>query len=289
MKRLLLVVGSEKHWAIANRVKNLTPHLSKHYDVSVFAGYNTPPNLSTFDIVHTHRPSTVGADRNLASHRCWGLELVSRRTWEKTVRLGILPRAKFIVGKNADLSELALRATKCPNTVTIPNGVDASVFHPPICLVGWVGNKRFNNPEYKGVEIIRAACELFNKKYGSYLQVKFVQDPSDYPRLILPPEQIADFYRMLSVYVCASLGEGSSNPVLEAVATGIPVVTTKVGNWNMKGLREHLIPVERTPATIAEGIAQALRPRLLARIAVVNEMSWAKIASRYLDLYDKLC
>ncbi len=42
-------------------------------------------------------------------------------------------------------------------------------------------------------------------------------------------EEMREFYQSLHVYVCASRSEGASNPVLEAAACGLPVVTTAVG------------------------------------------------------------
>ncbi|HEX7830870.1 MAG TPA: glycosyltransferase family 4 protein, partial [Thermoanaerobaculia bacterium] len=39
-----------------------------------------------------------------------------------------------------------------------------------------------------------------------------------------------EFYQSLDVYVCASRSEGTPNPCLEAAASGVPVLTTPVGN-----------------------------------------------------------
>lgn len=42
-------------------------------------------------------------------------------------------------------------------------------------------------------------------------------------------EEMRDFHHSLDVYVCASKSEGIPNPCLEEVASGLPVVTTRVG------------------------------------------------------------
>jgi glycosyltransferase involved in cell wall biosynthesis len=44
-----------------------------------------------------------------------------------------------------------------------------------------------------------------------------------------PQADMPDFYRGLDVYVCASLHEGTPNPVLEAMSCGVPVISTDVG------------------------------------------------------------
>jgi glycosyltransferase involved in cell wall biosynthesis len=46
----------------------------------------------------------------------------------------------------------------------------------------------------------------------------------------LTPEQMREWYRSLDVYLCTSISEGSPMPVLEAMACGVPVVTTNVGD-----------------------------------------------------------
>ena len=288
MKRLLLIVGSEKRWAIANRVAHLRPILDKYCNVSVYAGYSLPSDVGSYDLVHVHRPTTVGADRRLAGlNNVWGVELVSRRTWERVLRLRILDKASFIVGKSRELASLAESNTACRNCVYIPNGVDSEMFSPPTLFVGWVGNLRYNNAAYKGVNLIISACELFNKQYAGLLQVRFVKDPSDYPSRVLSQSEIAKFYKMLSVYVCASLGEGSSNTVLEALASGLPVVTTRVGNWDHLSERGLVVPVSRTVEGIASGIAMVFKEKIKVR-QEMRRFSWEKIAEQYLLLYKKL-
>jgi len=171
--------------------------------------------------------------------------------------------------------------------VYIPNGVDSEMFSPPTLFVGWVGNLRYNNAAYKGVNLIISACELFNKQYAGLLQVRFVKDPSDYPSRVLSQSEIAKFYKMLSVYVCASLGEGSSNTVLEALASGLPVVTTRVGNWDHLSERGLVVPVSRTVEGIASGIAMVFKEKIKVR-QEMRRFSWEKIAEQYLLLYKKL-
>ena len=38
-----------------------------------------------------------------------------------------------------------------------------------------------------------------------------------------------DYYNSIDVYVCASKNEGTPNPVLESMASGVPIISTNVG------------------------------------------------------------
>ena len=38
-----------------------------------------------------------------------------------------------------------------------------------------------------------------------------------------------EYYSKIDLYICASINEGTPNPILEAMACGIPVISTDVG------------------------------------------------------------
>lgn len=122
--------------------------------------------------------------------------------------------------------------------IVIPDGVDTQHFSPSetgrtgsdAFAVGWVGNSAWGR-QRQGYADTKGYHRLFRPTMAELLsrghaveakvadpQVKLV-DFADMP----------DFYRQLDVYVCTSLMEGTPNPVLEAMACGIPVVTTDVG------------------------------------------------------------
>ena len=45
----------------------------------------------------------------------------------------------------------------------------------------------------------------------------------------IPHNEMSDYYNSIDICVCASLTEGSPDPVLEAMACGVPVISTDVG------------------------------------------------------------
>lgn len=46
---------------------------------------------------------------------------------------------------------------------------------------------------------------------------------------MIPHEKMPEYYNSIDVYICASKTEGTPAPVLEAMACGIPIISTDVG------------------------------------------------------------
>jgi sugar transferase (PEP-CTERM/EpsH1 system associated) len=110
-------------------------------------------------------------------------------------------------------------------------------------------------------------------------------------------DDIAQLMRAMDVFVLPSLAEGTSNTILEAMATGLPVVATAVGG-NLElvhgGWTGTLVP-PRAPDLLADAIADYYRiPGLAerhgarARRLVLNDYSLMSMAEAYLAVYDRL-
>lgn len=123
----------------------------------------------------------------------------------------------------------------------IQDGVDCSLFVPQNLErfdnvksrqvnIGWVGNSKWQvgNAEIsdlKGIHtIIKPVVEkLKSEGYNIDLYT------SDKNQKMIPHNEMPEFYSKIDIYVCASLCEGTPNPVLEAMACGVPVISTDVG------------------------------------------------------------
>lgn len=125
-----------------------------------------------------------------------------------------------------------------PPAYLLPDAVDLERFRPaaleerrvrqgPDITVGWTGNSAWGEAglDHKGLKtIILPAIERLQREgFPVRSEVRDRQDAW------MPHEQMPDFYRSLDIYVCASLSEGTPNPVLEAMACGVPVLSTDVG------------------------------------------------------------
>jgi glycosyltransferase involved in cell wall biosynthesis len=102
---------------------------------------------------------------------------------------------------------------------------------------------------------------------------------------------------ILDVYVLPSRSEGTSIAMLEAMASGRPIVATKVGGTvdiienNKTGL---LVPPE-DPASLAKAIMQLLKNQSLAKmlgeqaqLMAEKEFSVGSMIEKYLALYDEV-
>lgn len=108
-------------------------------------------------------------------------------------------------------------------------------------------------------------------------------------------DDVARLLAELDVFVLPSLGEGISNTILEAMASGLPVVATRVGG--NPELVEHGRTGELVPAADPQALADAMegyafnpvRRRAHGRSGrerVEKEFSLPAMVERYLDLYD---
>jgi len=96
-------------------------------------------------------------------------------------------------------------------------------------LIGWVGNSEFtdseNDDDLKGVrKIINPAIEGLIKE-GYPIEKKFADKADGY----ILHEKMPDYYNSIDVYICGSKQEGTPNPVLESMASGVPIISTDVG------------------------------------------------------------
>jgi sugar transferase (PEP-CTERM/EpsH1 system associated) len=118
-------------------------------------------------------------------------------------------------------------------------------------------------------------------------------------RAWLPGERpdIPEILRGLDCFALPSLSEGVSNTILEAMATGLPVIATRVGG-NPEvvedGLSGRLVPAANTDALATAIIdyvldpAKARRHAKAARSVAETRFSLTRMAADYAGLYDRL-
>lgn len=110
-------------------------------------------------------------------------------------------------------------------------------------------------------------------------------------------EDVPEQLRAMDIFVLPSIAEGISNTILEAMATGLPVVATRVGGnaeLVVEGETGLLVPPSDTDA-LAKAIgvyvadpALARRHGAAGRNRVLRDFSMERMLDRYLAVYDDL-
>jgi glycosyltransferase involved in cell wall biosynthesis len=109
-------------------------------------------------------------------------------------------------------------------------------------------------------------------------------------------EAIAVLYQSADVALNPSRVDNMPNSILEALASGVPVVSTQVGGvpYMVDHGRTALLVPPQDPQTMAEAIARLLRDRELAhRLAsaglhAVQQFGWPAVKDQWIDIYARL-
>jgi glycosyltransferase involved in cell wall biosynthesis len=225
-------------------------------------------------------------------------------------------RSAGIVANSAGLRALARRFAPEMEIEVIPNGVDARTFHPaltdetapgPVRLL-FVGRVVFQ----KGLDVLlRALAALAARDF----HLEIIGDGDQRAPLSAEIERlglggkitfagwcdraaIAERYRRADLFVFPSRDEGMPNVVLEAMASGLPIVATVIaGSEDLVRAGENgcLVPPEDATALAAaldRLIAQPELRRTMGRASreiVEREYTWTRVAACYLELLREKC
>ena len=165
-------------------------------------------------------------------------------------------------------------------TAVITDGVDLELFYPKsperfddtnrTITIGWVGNSDWNKgTDHKGINtVIRPAVEnLKNRGYNVELLT------SDKVDRHIPISEMVNYYEKIDLYVCASVNEGTPNPVLESMACGVPVISTDVGIVRdaLGEVQSRFILKERSVSCFENAIAEMIdTPSLMKKCSLEN-------------------
>jgi len=161
-----------------------------------------------------------------------------------------------IIATNYKLYNIAKSVN--PNSYLIPNGIDLEKWVPSPTrkwntekpIIGFVGN--ILTPakiSYKGYDLLRRACA----------QLKLQVFEATYKTKQIPHNKMMkNFYYKIDILVHPTKGEGCSNTILEALACGVPVITTRTAGFHGEMLEDgkNVIFCDRTVTSIIKAIQQ---------------------------------
>ena len=223
----------------------------------------------------------------------------------------IWKNAFSIIANSNGLRDLALAFDSRYEIPVIPNGVDTSQFtasnrdwsSPHILSVGRVVYQKGFDLGMRALSQLKdlewtwtiagdgpqmAMLKAMAEEYGINDRIRF----SGW----LSSEQLKEQYAAANVFLFPSRHEGMPNAVLEAMASGLPVVATKIaGNEELvvDGETGKLVPTEDV-----DSLRESLRPLLVdaqmreqmgraARQRVESSFSWNRVAEQYELILEK--
>jgi len=226
---------------------------------------------------------------------------------------GIWKKASALVACSEGLKERALLFMPSVSIDVIPNGVELDRFFPAetaekpkvlrLLTVGRLSVTKRIEMLIDAVEILhRAACKLNLTVVGggqTEQQLRKIVTERELSDVIeitgrIDSETMPEVYRQNDIFISASMQEGMSNAMLEAMSSGLPIVTTRC-----EGLAELIdgngLIVEQDKV---EEIAKAIK-RLADDSRLYKQMStaarkqaekfdWANVASSYIEQYRKI-
>ena len=196
------------------------------------------------------------------------------------------------------------------NSCLIPNGVDPDLFHP-----GEPERARFGIPE--GVPVVLMVSALIPSKRitegimavealpGVHLvvcgngpeqvAVKSLGKrilPGRFHHFSLPRQDMPAMYRSADTFLHMSLDEPSANSYIEALATGLPIVThdRTVTRWTLEDTSFLVDATDRD--AVSRGLIRSLEPdpsaKISRRLLAQTRFTWRSIAHEYRSFFTEL-
>jgi glycosyltransferase involved in cell wall biosynthesis len=230
-------------------------------------------------------------------------------------------RAAALVACSEGLKSRALKFLPSAGIQVIPNGVDLERFRPadtkpsrgtggdrPTALrlltVGRLSTT-------KRVPLLVEAVESLRRQ-GRAAQLTIVgggalktdierlvaqRGLSDIVRVVgrVESEQMPEIYRGHDVFVSASMQEGMSNAMLEAMASGLPIVTTRCEGVDELIADNGIVVDAAEPGPLAEAVravaddTRAWSAMSIAARRRAERFAWSRTAQQYVNLYQECC
>ena len=157
--------------------------------------------------------------------------------------------------------------------------------------IGWAGNSvsAVGLKDLKGLHTIIKPAILDLQNQGYDIELIYAEKKESY----IPHDKMPEFYAGLDIYLCASLHEGTPQPVLEAMACGVPIIATHVGIVPEAFGEEQkkFILEKRTPEHLAEAIKRLISQKELFQILSnenlkqIQNWDWSIISEKFHDFF----
>ena len=212
------------------------------------------------------------------------------------------------VAVSSELRTMALRTTPELSIDVVANGVCTDQFYPgngsgefTILFVGRLIERK------GGVYLLKAFHELVRQPIERRSRLLIVGDGPERPLLQryckenglddsveflghVERRALPDLYRQASLFVLPTLAEGMSNALLEALASGLPVVVSRAGAAGLVQDNGFVVTEADAPAVSAAMYRYLSDPALenrhgAASRRIAESMSWSAVTDWYMRTY----
>lgn len=334
MKKIALVVDKD-NWAFANIAKNIKENLSKYYEFKIIPMDYIENNfirlfllVKDYDLIHFFwRGHLMDMKNNFFEWYTYEVGSSKEEFIKEYIDYNKISTAVYdhlYIEENSDVSKDIFNRVKNyyvssnklfdiykdldidnkPNCV-ITDGVSLEKFYPKnterfdntkdrSIIIGWCGNSKWsgNGEDIKGLNTILkpAIKKLINEGYN------IKTDFADSQVKMISHDKMVDYYKNIDILVCSSKIEGTPNPVLEAMACGVPIISTDVGIVKdaLGKKQSKYILKERTVEAMYEKIKYMIENseemKVLSEENIKNSKrwTWKKISNSFKQYFDMI-
>ena len=229
----------------------------------------------------------------------------------------IWTKAAALVANSDGLKKRALKFLPSVNIDVISNGVETDRFYPAEPRRAGELSKELKLVTVgrlsvtKRVEMLVEAVDILNRKGtnvrltiagggGLFERLQRLVEEKGLSKIInmtgrIEAEQMPDIYRQNNIFVSASMQEGMSNAMLEALAAGLPIITTRCEGVEELIVDNGVVVEGDTAEALVQAITklaedqQGYKAMCAAARRQAEKFGWDKVAEQYVQLYRRVC
>lgn len=227
-----------------------------------------------------------------------------------------------VVSNSQGLNELAQKSRVDQEISVIYNGIDIEEFKS-ISEGSIFGISKAQPSEFKiicvsritarkGIKYLVEAVLKLKEKYPN-IRLKIIGEGDEKKNLenfilenkmekfvkfsgLMPHDQLPKEYKDANIFILPSLNEGMSNTILEALASGLPIIATDTGGTKelLNNGENGFIIKMKDSNDIVEKIEKLIQNKeLCQKMAlesrkIAENFSWKKVADQYAEIYKKI-
>lgn len=298
----LLVYSWKSFWYARKLIKE------KRYDLA-HAFFGIPCGFIAMLLGLPYIVSLRGSDVPFYNERFYILDnflfkYLSKLVWK---------RAFSVIALSYDLISIARKTSKKAKIGVIYNGINIEEFFPDekslnlrktfdILFVGrLIPRKGLNylleaflniSREYPQARLSVAGDGPLKNEYMEYVKTNSIDKKVTFLGAV-SHDKLAEIYRSAHVFVLPSLNEALGNVTQEALASGLPIITTPTGAAEIIG-EAGMIVAKKSASEIEKCIKKIIKDeKLRTKMAqksreLALSMSWEITAKKYIDIYGKI-